>query len=88
MNAIVTAARMVPVATGVPARVEPATGQARYATEQYVDRMSHVITVRYLAGVVKGMQVRFGGRTFDIKHALDIEERHRWLHLLCMEVGL
>lgn len=72
----------------VRARLVAQSGSARYATEQYVLRMSHVITIRYRGDVARGMQVRFEGKRYNVQYCLDPEERHRWLHLLCLEEGL
>ena len=46
---------------------------------------SHVIEIRYQAGVLPTMRVLHGVRNFEIVAVLDMEERHRKLYLLCKE---
>lgn len=86
MNAIITAPALV--VDGLPARVTEQSGNARYSTAQYVDRMSHIVTIRFRPGVLKGMQVRVEGLVLTVKFVLDPQQRHRWLHLLCLQEGL
>ncbi len=69
----------------VRASVVAMSGQARYMTQQYAERASHVITIRHRDGISAGMKVRFGPHVYGLVYPLDPEYAGRWLHLLCME---
>ena len=67
------------------AKVEPMSG--REYQEGRVDRgeLTHVVTIRYLAGVRPDMRVNFEGRYLKIVAPRNLEERNRWLELDCNE---
>jgi len=66
-------------------RIEPLGGGERLRAMQIEDRLSHRITIRHRAGVTARMRVVFGQRIFNIRALVDVEERGRFLHLLCQE---
>ncbi|MCH8155445.1 MAG: phage head closure protein [Proteobacteria bacterium] len=74
----------VTVAT-VWGKVEPLTGAERLRAMQIEDRLSHRIVIRHRPGITPAMRVRFGSRVFNIRAAIDREERGRFLELLCEE---
>ena len=74
----------VTVAT-VWGKVEPLTGTEHLRAMQIEDRLSHRIVIRYRPGITPAMRVRFGSRVFNIRAAIDREERGRFLELLCEE---
>ena len=68
------------------AAIEPLRGNERYTAQQVQSTLSHKVTIRYHEGVKPQMRLTYKGRIFDIEAVIDIEERHRWLELLCSEV--
>lgn len=74
-----------PYAT-VWAAVEPLSGREFIEAQNTKSELSVRIRMRYLAGVTPGMRVLYGARIFDIKVVIDLEERHREMHLMCSEV--
>lgn len=71
------------------AEILPIETRIRYA-EMLVDGqltapVSHVVTLRYHAGVSAEMRVVFGGRVFNIRHVVNIGEENRFLRLLAEE---
>ncbi len=66
-------------------KVEPLTGSERLRAMQIEDRLSHRIVIRYRPGTTPAMRIVFGSRVFNIRAAIDREERGRFLELLCEE---
>nr|WP_088327733.1 phage head closure protein [Bacillus cereus] len=42
-------------------------------------------TIRYREGVNSAMRVRYGGRLYEIKSVIDIDEQHKEICLICEE---
>ncbi len=74
----------VTVAT-VWGKVEPLTGAERLRAMQIEDRLSHRIVIRHRPGITPAMRIVFGSRVFNIRAAINREERDRFLELLCEE---
>ena len=66
-------------------KVEPLSGGERLRAMQIEDRLSHRIVIRHRPGITPAMRVRFGSRVFNIRAAINREERDRFLELLCEE---
>jgi SPP1 family predicted phage head-tail adaptor len=66
-------------------RVHPADGFDPLCFQQIAADLSHRVVIRYLAGVTPKHRVVHGSRTFDILMARNIEERGRFIELLCRE---
>lgn len=66
-------------------KVEPLTGNERLHAMQIQDRVSHRIVIRHRAGVTPAMRIVFGDRVFNIRAVINVEERGRFLELLCEE---
>lgn len=68
------------------ATVEPLRGSERYRAQQVQSELTHKVTMRYRPGVKPQMRLLYGDRVLEIEAVIDVEERHRWLELLCSEV--
>lgn len=68
------------------AAIKPLRGNERYEAQQVQSTLTHKVTIRYREGIKPQMRLTYKGRIFDIESVIDIEERHRWLELLCSEV--
>jgi len=68
------------------AAIEPLKGTERYQAQQVQSELTHKVTIRYRAGIKPQMRILYGNRVFDIEAVIDVDERHRWLELLCSEV--
>ena len=68
------------------AAIKPMRGNERYEAQQVQSTLTHKVTIRYRAGIKPQMRLLYGNRVFNIEAVIDIEERHRWLELLCSEV--
>jgi SPP1 family predicted phage head-tail adaptor len=67
------------------ANVVPLAGREYFAGQAGDATVSHRIELRYLPGIVPSMRVKTGDRVLDIEAVLDIEGRHRELHLMATE---
>jgi SPP1 family predicted phage head-tail adaptor len=68
------------------AAVEPLRGSERYAAQQVQAELTHRVVMRYRPGVRPQMRLVYGDRVLEIAAVIDMEERHKWLELLCTEV--
>ena len=66
--------------------VEPLRGNERYTAQQVQAELTHKVTIRYKPGIKPDMRLKYGDRILEIEAVIDVEERHRWLELLCSEV--
>ena len=70
----------------VRAAIMPQNGREYYQAKQVHADMTHLVRIRYLAGVTPEMRVRFGTRNLNIIDVVNIEERGRQMLLTCQEV--
>lgn len=70
------------------AGVEPVAGSEGVLGEGLAGRISHEIVIRHRSGVGTAMRFRFGTRIFEIRAAIDVDERRRMLRCLCREEPL
>jgi len=71
------------------AAIRPASGAEAVTRGHLEATVSHVVTMRYVAGVTARMQVWLNGgdRKFEIVAPLNVDERSREHELHCVEVG-
>lgn len=76
----------ITVAT-VWASIEPATSRSveRRVGAQVEATITHLVTMRYLAGVTTKMRLLFGLRVFQIRGLQNLDERNVMLTLACEE---
>ncbi len=67
------------------ASFEPLGGYEKFMAMQMQAEVTHKVTLRYRPDVGVGDRIRWGTRLFDIKEALDVDERRRFLRLKCVE---
>jgi len=67
------------------ASIEPISGREYFAAQTTQADVTHRISLRYLAGVMPKMRVKYGSRIFDILSVININERNRELQLMCRE---
>jgi SPP1 family predicted phage head-tail adaptor len=66
--------------------IEPQSGKIFYTAQQMNSNVSTVFVIRFISGITPNMKVVYGTRVFNILAAIDVEERHKEMHLLCEEV--
>jgi SPP1 family predicted phage head-tail adaptor len=69
----------------VYAAVEPLSGRELIAAQAIQNETTHRVTLRYLAALVSGMRINFGGRYLNILSVRNIEERDREMICECSE---
>ena len=68
------------------AAILPISGREFFIAKQVNAIVTTRIKIRYISAITPGMRVVFGGKVYDIKAVLDIEERHKEIHLMCEEL--
>lgn len=72
----------------VPAAVNTSSGRAIFGGTDTEVLVTHVIAIRYDPAVSQGRTyVEFDDRYLDIARVEDLDERHQWMHLYCIERG-
>lgn len=67
------------------AQITPLSGFERMRAMQLAAPVTHRILIRYRVGLTTKDRIRYGSRTFDIKEVIDVDNRHAWMQLLCVE---
>lgn len=64
----------------------PLAGREYFMSAQRNAEVTHRFELRFTPGVTAKMRVLHDGRTFNIEGVIDVEERHREMHLMCEEM--
>lgn len=67
------------------AKVETLSGRKAEIARQLVAQATHLITLRWNGDVTVNDRVIFKGRTFNVGHLADVDERRIRLELTCTE---
>ena len=67
------------------AMVDPVAGRKYAYGMQLEDSVSHVVTMRYRADVSPANRLLYDARPLNIRSALDLVEKGRYLRLICQE---
>jgi SPP1 family predicted phage head-tail adaptor len=54
---------------------------------QRYGELTHLVKIRYRAGVTRNQRVLWDGRTLEILAVADEENNATWLHLYCKEIA-
>lgn len=68
------------------ASIEPLRGREYFDSQQINAEVTTRIRIRYRPGIKPKMRAVYGERIFDIQSVIDVEERHKEIHLMCKEV--
>lgn len=68
------------------ADVSPISGREYFSAQQVQSEVTTQIWMRYLAGVIPTMRVKFGKRYLEIVSVMNTQERNVSLQLMCKEV--
>lgn len=72
-------------ASSVPVEITPQGGREFVQAAQVQAEMTHLLRIRYLAGVTSAMRVMFGTRKLYILAVTNVDERNRETLLSCKE---
>lgn len=67
------------------AALRPMTGSEIVEAHRLAGRVTHEVVIRHRVGVEPSMRFVLGARVFDIKAAINVSERGRWLRCLVVE---
>jgi SPP1 family predicted phage head-tail adaptor len=67
------------------AAIQPLQGDERLRAQQLQSRVTHKIVLRYRPDIRTSHRVNFNGRIFNIRSVINLDERSRWLELMCEE---
>ena len=70
------------------ASVVPLSGREYWSAQQVQSDVTHGVTMRYLEGLTSKHRLRLlhSQRVLNIQSVLDVDERHREMQLMCVEV--
>ena len=66
-------------------KIKPMRGNERLQAMRLEATVSHVITMRYVSGVLPSDRVNYNGRLMQIRAVINVNERNKWLELYCDE---
>ncbi len=69
------------------ASIEAISGRDVLAAQAFTSVGTHLITIRFMPGVLAQQVVKFGSRRFQIQSVLNPNEQTKVLKLLCTEVN-
>ena len=67
------------------ADIQPISGREILHSQMLQVRVTHRIITRYRAGVTTAMRLAKGARLFNIRAVINMEERNRYLEIMCEE---
>ena len=67
------------------ADIRPKTGKEVYTQGKGVGSVSHEITVRYRTDITNASRISYDSKLFNIRAIINVDERDRFLKLLCEE---
>lgn len=73
------------VVAPLAANVVPLAGREQFQQHQVNPSIDHRVEIRYRTGITSEMRILYGARELYIESILDVEERHREVHLMCKE---
>ena len=73
------------LASGLWCKITPLAGRELLLAQQIVATATHLVKLRYVAGVTEECTLAFGTRTLEINAIIDLEERNAELWLYCTE---
>ena len=71
--------------TFIYANIKPLKADSTYRQGKVQEKVSHELTIRYMDNISTNHRISFGSRTFNIKGIVNVDERDRFLKLLCNE---
>ena len=71
--------------TFIYANIMPTNANSSYRQGIVQEKVTHELTIRYMKNIGTNSRISFGSRLFDIKGIINVDERSRFLKLLCEE---
>ena len=71
--------------TTIYANIKPMNANSIYRQWIVQEKVTHEVTIRYMKNISTNSRVSYGSRNFNIKGIINVDERDRFLKLLCEE---
>tara|TARA_R100001591_G_C4236989_1_gene153467 strand:- start:3 stop:332 length:330 start_codon:yes stop_codon:yes gene_type:complete len=71
--------------TFIYANIKPLKADSTYRQGIVQEKVTHEVTIRHMDNISTNHRISFGDRLFDIKGIINVDERDRFLKLLCAE---
>jgi SPP1 family predicted phage head-tail adaptor len=65
--------------------IQPLSGSEVLAAGHLEGHVTHKVTLRYISGMTTDMRLLYGGRVFNVRSVMNVDERNRWTELLVEE---
>ena len=69
----------------VYANIKPTNANSSYRQGMVQEKVTHEITMRFMKNIGTNSRISYGTRLFDVKGIINVDERDRFLKLLCEE---
>jgi|TARA_R110000796_G_C14477820_1_gene426338 SPP1 family predicted phage head-tail adaptor len=73
------------VASFVYANIKPTSANSTYRQGIVLEKVTHEVTMRYMTNISTNSRVSYGSRNFNVRGIVNVDERDRFLKLLCEE---
>jgi len=67
------------------ANIKPKNANSTYRQGILQEKVTHEITIRYMTDIDTNSRITYGGRSFAVNGIINVDERDRFLTLLCEE---
>jgi len=71
--------------TFIYANIKPTSATSSYRQGMVQEKVTHEVTIRYMTNIDTNSRITFGTRQFAINGIINVDERDRFLTLLCEE---
>ena len=71
--------------TYIYANIKPMNANSTYRQGIVQEKVTHEVTIRYMKNISTNSRVTYGSRNFNVKGIINVDERDRFLKLLCEE---
>lgn len=68
------------------AAVKPLRGREFWQAASTNAENTIKVIIRYRSGITNDMRIAYGNRLLEITNIIDVDEKHREIHLMCKEV--
>ena len=65
--------------------IKPISTNERFFAQRIESDISHKIYIRYRTDISPDMRINYGGRLFQVKGIMNIEEQNKWLEVSAVE---
>ena len=71
--------------SNIYANIKPTNANSTYRQGIVTEKVTHEVTMRYMDNISTNSRVTYGTRNFNVRGIINVDERDRFLKLLCEE---